>query len=71
MQINYIAQEHNTVTLLGLKSEPYNLDSIELIIWPSHLSLISIYVDPLSPNSDKHLIYPNAIILNQTLGSGK
>ena len=69
MRINYIAQEHNTVTLLRLKSEPYNLDSIELIIWPSHLSLISIYVDPLSPNSDKHLISPNGITLNQTLGS--
>ena len=69
MRINYIAQEHNTVTLLGLKSEPYNLDSIVLIIWPSHLSLISIYVDPLSPNSDKHLISPNGITLNQTLGS--
>ena len=69
MQINYIAQEHNTVTLLGLKSEPYNLDSIELIIWPSHLSLISIYVDPLSPNSDKHLISSNGITLNQMLGS--
>ena len=64
MRINYIAQEHNTVTLLGLKSEPDNLDSIELIIWPLHLSLISIYVDPLSPNSDKHLISPNGITLN-------
>ena len=69
MRINYIAQEHNTVTLQGLKSEPYKLDSIELIIWPSHLSLISIYVDPLSPNSDKHLISSNGITLNQTLGS--
>ena len=69
MRINYIAQEHNTVTLLGLKSEPYKLDSIMLFLWPSHLSLISIYVGPLSPNSDKHLISSNGITLNQTLGS--